>query len=253
VPLGTDFSWLSADSIPFFHLSEKGPVDTIENMDGKKIVQSLLITSFDSGTQYIPPFEIIVNNQPFYTDSIAVQVAYTPFDPNADYRDIKEIIELQNDSTRYIPWMLAALALISAIALAIFFMKKRRSPAAAAPVVNALSAYDEAILALKRLNEMKPGRFSMKEYYSELNDILRRYVSREFNIATFERTNEELIIQMSTLNLSKDSFLKLAQSLRMSDFVKFAKYTPSDNENRENLEIVRASIDLMNKRLPSAV
>jgi hypothetical protein len=59
MPLGTDFRWFNSDSIPFFQITERSAIDTLENMDGKKISQTLMITSFDSGTQYVPPFEIM--------------------------------------------------------------------------------------------------------------------------------------------------------------------------------------------------
>jgi hypothetical protein len=254
MPLGTDFRWFNSDSIPFFHITERSAIDTIENMDGKKISQTLMITSFDSGTQYVPPFEIMVNNQSFFTDSIAVQVSFTPFDVNADYRDIKDIIEVVNKNTRYIPWFIAALAFLSAAVLIALFVTRQRTRAAIlAPIGPMLSPYEEAMNILAELKKRGTRDTSVKGFYSELNDVLRKYISREFGIATFERTNEELIIQLRTLYLSKDSYLRLAQSLRMSDFVKFAKYTPSEKDNDDNLEIVRTSIELLNKRLPSAV
>lgn len=86
-----------------------------------------------------------------------------------------------------------------------------------------------------------------------MNDILRNYVARQFRISTFERTNEEMILQLSKLNIARDSFISLAQSLRMSDFVKFAKYRPSESETQNNLETVRSSIDILDKKIMSAV
>lgn len=253
MPLGTDFNWFSSDSIPSFTINESAKVDTAENMDGKKISQTLVITSFDSGTVYIPPFQVTVNNQPFYTDSIPVQVSYTPFDRNADYRDIKDIIEVSNKSVRYIPWIVAAIAIVSlTVLLVLFNRKKKSSEQVSVPVIPALSPYEEAMRALKELHD-RGSLKGVKEYYSELNDVLRRYLSREFSIATFEKTNEELILQISRLNLSRESYTGLAQSLRMSDFVKFAKFTPEEKDNERNLETVRSSIDILNKQIPSAV
>ena len=58
---------------------------------------------------------------------------------------------------------------------------------------------------------------------------------------------------MSKLDMPKDSFIALAQALRMADFVKFAKYRPSSEENESNFGVIRASIDVMDKRVVSAV
>ena len=41
--------------------STRAGTDTAQNIDGKKISQNFTITSFDSGQQYIPPFDIEVD------------------------------------------------------------------------------------------------------------------------------------------------------------------------------------------------
>ena len=61
-----------------------------------------------------------------------------------------------------------------------------------------------------------------------------------------EKTNEELILQLRELNLSRDSFSQLAQALRMSDYVKFAKYQPGSEDNEKNYEIIQAAIQKLN-------
>jgi hypothetical protein len=80
-----------------------------------------------------------------------------------------------------------------------------------------------------------------------MNDTLRIYLSRSMGLATMERTNEELILQLSRLEMGKESFTHLAGTLRMSDFVKFAKYIPDVYDNERNLEVIRSSIVLINE------
>jgi hypothetical protein len=255
VPLGSKINWLNPDTIPHFEILSSSPIDTAENIDGKKISQTLTVTSFDSGRWQIPPFELLVDSQPFYTDSLTIDVTYTPFDPKDDYRDIKAIIEVTNPSMKYVPWVLAGLALISLAA--IFILVKNRK-FMAAPVKKELtpelSPFDEAMKALTELSSKNiEDDGNIKGYYSEMNDILRKYVARKFGVSTFERTNEELIMQLSRQSIPRDSFTGLMQSLRMSDFVKFAKYRPSASDNKENLNTVRSSIEILDKNFASAV
>jgi hypothetical protein len=254
LPLGSKLIWINADTIPHFQISSRSSIDTLDNIDGKKVTQVFNITSFDSGRWQIPPFEIRVQDQPFLTDSVSINVSYAPFDPKEDYRDIRDIIEVTNPSVKYIPWVLAGLAVVSLGALAFFLLRKK--PVSELVVRHAtpdITPYEEAMMALRNLSKHQPINGEIKNYYSQLNDILRKYVARQFNISTFERTNEELILQLSKLNISKDAFISLAQSLRMSDFVKFAKYQPSESDNQQNLEIVRSSIEIMDKNISSAV
>jgi hypothetical protein len=44
------------------------------------------------------------------------------------------------------------------------------------------------------------------------------------------------------LKMDREAFTNLAASLRMGDFVKFAKYVPGPFENDNNLELIRKAI-----------
>lgn len=254
VPIGANVTWFSSDTIPHFEVLKKSGIDTIQSIDAKKHSQTFNITSFDSGRQYIPPFEIIVDNQPYYTDSILINVAFTPFDPNEDYKDIKDIIDVKNPSVKFLPWAITGLAALS-VAFLIYLWYRRKF--AASPLkqeqVPALTPYEVAMNALSQLALKNVTNGEVKAYYSELNDILRKYVSQKFSVSTFERTNEELILELSGMGIPKDAFISLAQSLRMSDFVKFAKFRPAEDDNRNNLKIVTSSIEILDKNFISAV
>ena len=139
------------------------------------------------------------------------------------------------------------------LAIAILLYKKPAKKTATQQVMPLLTPYEEAMQALSRLSLRNENNGEVKVYYSEMNDILRRYVSRKFEVSTFERTNEELIIEISKLGISRDVFSSLAESLRISDFVKFAKYHPSAEDNRNNLKVVTSSIELLDKNTTGAV
>jgi hypothetical protein len=252
MPLGSKTNWFIADSLPHFDITGRSAVDTVPNVDGKKITQVLNITSFDSGRWQMPPFEIVVDGQSFFTDSVGISVGFTPFNRDEDYRDIKDIIELSNPDVNRVPWIIAIVALISLLVLVFYLARKKKAPVEVQkPVVPALSPYDEAMKALKSL--AKTGSDDPKPYYSELNDILRNYVLRKFQISSFQRTSEELILQLRKVDMPKDSFISLAQTLRMTDFVKFAKYRPSAEDDRSNYDVIKNSIEAMDKRALSAV
>lgn len=253
VPLGAEINWFSSDSIPHFEIIRRTGIDTAENMDGKKITQILTITSFDSGKLTIPPFEVSVAGQPYYSDSLTIDVAFVPFDPKQDYRDIKDIIEVRNPYVRYIPWVIGVIAILSLAGIILLITRKKTVVVPVRKETSRVSAYEEAMQAIGQLKKKGIGEEGEKGYYSTLNDILRKYVARNFKISTFERTNEELILRLSTMGIPKDAFIKLSQALRMSDFVKFAKYRPTEEDNISNLDTVRSSIDILNTHVVNAV
>ena len=252
-PIGANIVWFNADSIPHFEMLKNEKLDTAQNIDAKKLSQHFELTSFDSGQQYIPPFEIVVDNQSYFTDSIPITVSFAPFDPNEDYRDIKDIIEVKNPSVDYLQWVIGALAVVCLAVLALLWRRKRSAPDSKKQQMPVLTPYEEAMKALAQLALKNVNNGEVKTYYSQMNDILRKYVSRKFSVATFQRTNEELIIELSGKGIPKDAFISLAQSLRMSDVVKFAKYLPSEEDNKSNLRIVTSSIEILDKNYPGAV
>ncbi len=80
---------------------------------------------------------------------------------------------------------------------------------------------------MKQLEQLQRDKPETKLYYSKLTDIFRLYIFQKKGILSLQKTTDDLVIQLKSLNLNKEQFDKLSQSLRLSDFVKFAKYIPS--------------------------
>jgi hypothetical protein len=246
-PLGENVTWFNLDTIPGFEFIQKGKLDTIENVDNKKFEQTLVITSFDSGRIAVPPFELVVGTRSYYTDSVFVDVSYKDFDPAADYRDIKAIEEVEDKSATYIPWIIGVVTLICLGLIVWLLRKKKRNVAPASASAARLPPYEEAMDALEKLKgQGLADPIAAKNYYTSLNDILRVFLHRQMDISSLEKTNDELIVQISSAGISKDRFTELAQTLRMSDFVKFARYLPADADNVKNWDVIRNSIRSLN-------
>jgi hypothetical protein len=248
-PLGEELSWFTLDTIPRFEFVSKGKIDTTESVDGKKMEQELVITSFDSGSIQIPPLNIVAGATSYFTDSIPIEVSYSKFNPEEDYRDIKAIEEVFNPLAKYIPWAVAVLTVLSFAGVAWFLQKRKQIPVEKKTVTSRLTPLEEAMKALDTLKKKDTATLaSVKAYYTDLNDILRVFVFRKLSISSLEQTNEELILELKELIPNRDSFSKLAAALRMSDFVKFAKYQPGPADNESNLEIIRAVIRLIDQK-----
>ncbi|WP_315818311.1 hypothetical protein [Paraflavitalea speifideaquila] len=101
--------------------------------------------------------------------------------------------------------------------------------------------------ALATLKEKDlPNKGEVKAYYTNLNDILRIYVQRKLNIASREKTNEELIIALQKQQMQEEYFRELSDALRMADFVKFARYEPGVSDNEKNFAIIESAIKTLN-------
>ena len=89
-----------------------------------------------------------------------------------------------------------------------------------------------AIRALERLHHQKLWQNNRhKEYYSELTDILRTYISGRWEIGAREMTTDEIVAAMRDIELPDKASLDLVSILRNGDLVKFAKDTPGAEQN----------------------
>jgi len=246
VPLGQELKWFFPDTFPHFEWINKSNIDTVENLEGKKFSQMVTITSFDSGNWEIPALTMVVENKAYLTEPLAVNVEYADVDTSADYRDIKDVEDVIIPYLKYIPWIIAVLTLISGL-LIFYFLRKKPVTIKRTTVSSRLSAYDEAMQSLAELRRSgMPENGQVKLYYTRLNDILRLFILRKLQIATMEKTNEELILQLRDRKIPGEHFSLLAQALRMADFVKFAKYQPAKDDNEKNLLTIESSIQTLN-------
>lgn len=245
-PLGQDVTWFNLDTLPHFEFLDKGKRDTIEDVDGKKWQQQLTITSYDSGYWQVPSISLKVGNKVYYTDSLGVQVGYANADLSPEYKDIKEIEDVPDTDTNYIPWVLGALTLV-ALGVMVYLFRKKKAVSAPVPVAVKLTPYDEAMQALDELQKKDlPGKGDVKTYYITLNDILRVFVMRKLKIASLEKTNGELIIELKKLRMNDEYFRELTAALQMADFVKFARYQPGAADNDKNFTVIQSAIKTLN-------
>ncbi len=252
VPTGIDFNWFKTDTIPHFEIVDEGKQDSSKDINNKVYSQQLIITSFDSGSWTIPSFVLQSGKKRFRTDTFSINVTYSPDDTARGYHDIKDIIAVKNPDNPYIPWIIGAVALLALLGIIYFLRRKKPAPKPVLEPVSKLTPIEEA---MQRLDELRKEdlirKGEVKSYYTRLNDILRWYVSRKFGISSLEKTNDELVMQLRDTRLSHPDYTLLAQALRMADFVKFAKYTPSTEDQEEAFQVIKNSISKLEAAAPS--
>lgn len=236
-------AWFASDSIPRFEILSSSKIDTLQTDEATVLSQELVITSWDSGTLYIPSFQL-KNKR---TDRIAVEVSYTKMDPNKDYHDIKTIIPVNRPRESQWYWYLILAAVLVALFLLFFPAAKNKEEKKEQLPEN---AYEDAVRKLHRLEAERA--IDNKSFYTELVHIFREYLHRKKNIQSFSKTTDDLAIQITSLNLPTEQYNELVQSLQVSDMVKFAKYQPQESEKEQAIKTIKENIDTIEKQ-PNAV
>lgn len=245
VPADAQLSWPPLDSLPHFDFVERGKTDSVIRTGERYYRQYLTITSFDSGAWSIPRLPFAVGTKKYFTDSVRVGVGYSKFDASKDYHDIRDIIDIPNPFAKWIGWIVGGFTLL-ALAIVIWLVRKKKLLKAGALqelLRPRLSPYEEAVRQLEELRQQRLAENGqVKIYYTRLNDILRQFILRRLGIASLSETNEELIGKLRKLPLPAEEFTRLSDTLRMTDFVKFAKYQPGAGDNEQSFEVIRASL-----------
>jgi hypothetical protein len=234
IPENEAISFFTIDSIAHFEL-EKQKIDTTNTSSGTILSQVIRITSFDSGHWVIPSFLLSGN---LTTDSIPIDVGYSEFDRNQDYHDIKDIINVEVEKKKETWWWYAAGGGLLLLLLLIYFLTRKKK-LVVQPAEPPIDPYKEAMGQIEKLQANKPAP---KQYYSAMVDVFRQYVFKKKGIRSLQETTDDLVLQLKDLPVSKDNFNQLAQTLRLSDFVKFAKYNPTAEDDAVLLNGIKQSI-----------
>ena len=135
------------------------------------------------------------------------------------------------DKLMYILLTLLALAILG---IGGYFIYKRVHAKGVEKSVALLPPHVEANKALVELHHRKLWQNgNYKGYYTQLSMILRRYISRRWEIRALEFTTDEIIAAMRDINIADTSRDNLMTILRTADMVKFAKAEPEAEHNEE--------------------
>jgi len=221
--------------------------DTVINASGKSFVlgQNIFITSFDSGAYFIPPiqFSYYLNNDTstaeyFETLPLSLAVDFIPVDTSLAIKDIKEPLESPFTWREILPWVLRVLAVLALIAIVAFIVYRIKNKK---PILsfNTSKIPEPHIEALKELEKLKQRGLwqqgKVKEYYTALTDILRKYIAGRFGIQAAEMTSHEIIEEAGKNQISDDNVSLLAEIFTLADLAKFAKAQPLPGENDNSM------------------
>ncbi len=253
-------NWFSIpDSFGHFVVVTKNKIDSSASNGNLNFSQVITLTNFDSGKRIIPPLAFsastLEGDSTFtvYTDSIPVNVSYSPTDSIMPFHDIKAIMEVKTQWPWWV-WALGILGILLVAALVIFLVKyfrKKKDPETL--FVSKLTPYEEAMQSLKQVEEdrLLPNN-KIKEFHSRLSDIFKRYLSRKTNANQMHLTADELLMKLNEFDLPKEQVNQFASCLRMGNAVKFAQYIPPNFENEKCFsqvkEIIIAANTISNKK-----
>lgn len=211
--------------------------DTIMSKDGlMTIKQDYLVTSFDSALYLIPPFKVVENADTLLSKALALKVSTLPVEEGSeDFFDIKGVETPPFVLSDYYPIIGSILGLLALAALAYYVYKRLKDKKSLMPFKKSepqLPPHERAISALNEIKSHKLWQQGLnKEYYTQITDVLRQYIEERYNIQAMEMTSNEILDLLSDKLKTDPSLGLIEQILKLSDLVKFAKFSPLPDEN----------------------
>ena len=218
-------------------LLEAYEVDTLKKDAKYNLTRKYGLTQFDSGKYFIPKQKILINEKPFFTDSIRIEVADVAVDTlKQKMYEIKSIVSVQKGSSNWWKWFLGILVLLALFGLYFYYFVFQLKAKKKKKKKKEIPPYDRALLQLNELdNSTLLLKSEYKDYYSELTNIVRQYIEEEVRIDALESTTAELIRKIEAqkqagyLDLKEETIKNLKNVLQTADLVKFAKSKPEDS------------------------
>ena len=216
-------------------------VDTTVLQDGRvQLNQTLTLTSFSDSLFFIPPQPFVSGEDTLWSDGMSLNVVQ-PFeiDTTLAITDIKPLQRAPIWWWGIIRWVLLAIGCILLGIGAWYFIKwaMHRKKGGELQLAEVEKRPAEEV-ALEKLDRIKAEKIwqegKVKEYQTELTDVIREYIGRRYEVKSTEKTSDETLRELKPLmGEQKELFERLRKMLSLADLVKFAKWhtTPDENES----------------------
>ena len=225
-------------------------LDTVKASKAKKgqprmldLRGGLTVTSFDEGIYYLPPLAVQRLSKDGVLDTLVfdpqkVQIHTMPVDTATFVpHDIKGVIRYPVTFAEVLPWLLGGLALAGLIALIVWLIiryRRNHDP-------EYIKRDPAHIVALRKLDKYRGNSLwapeKQKSFYSGITDALREYIVERYGIGAMEMTTAEIFKDMKKTDAPADLQEELKELFERADFVKFAKYVASDDDNAKALPV----------------
>ena len=236
---------LDKELIPGVEIVDRTIVDTLTLKDGRvQYDQYLTLTSFEDSLFYIAPLPFVSGDDTVWSEGLTLNVVQ-PFEMDTTdmaITDIKGVYKAPIWWWGIFRWVLLALLLagvgVAGYYLITYLQSRKREEEGNEVVTEPMRPAEE--VALEKLDAIKEKKIwqqgQVKEYHTQLTDVVREYIARRFEVSSVEQTSDETLRDIRPLlNERKDLYDQLRKMLTLADLVKFAKRSATPDENELSL------------------
>lgn len=238
-------------ALPDFKMQEESPLEIVGTwqLDSTRVSRkkevparyniraSLVLTAFLGGIYELPDIPVLLDTDTLvFRAAEPLEVKELPVDMETfQPHDIKPQVKFPYTFREVFPWVVGALAVIALLYYLVVLLRRRKK--AAVEKENAEPAH---IRALRKLDHYRSDKYwapeKQKTFYSGVTDALREYIVSRFGVGAMEMTTAEIFEALKgASDIPANLYEEMKDLFERADFVKFAKFTASDEENAKVL------------------
>ncbi len=238
-----------------------GDLDLIERLpdesasDGSERRFRYVLSPFQTGDLFVPAIVVRYSTSDgreatVQTNALPLRVTSVipPGDPATTVRDLRPQAVVE-DEPLAIPWPLIAAgagglaALLVVLRMLRWLLRRAWSRGPALPVY--LTPEDAARAALDELTAAgTPTRRTLKNYYTALSTVVRRYLTERYDFPALALTTTEMESRMTVQGLDRWQARLVAGLLTECDSVRYAQYVPARQRTQHDLGLAYEIVEL---------
>lgn len=233
------------DSLKKLEFIEQLPLKKKEENGKNTFVYHFILAGYDSGNATIPSYLISfkapkdTSFSTLTTDSINLVIHTLPVDTTKEARDIKEPITIPFNWLELSLWIVA-IALVVGVFYLIYKKYFKRKDVEEEEIEIQKPPYEIALNSLDDLEAKKLWQSGkVKEYHTEITEIIRTYFEKRFSLPALELTTDETLELLKTKNETSEIIPITKDFLQNADMVKFAKFVPLNKINEAMIKQAR--------------
>ena len=242
------------DTLTQLELISTGQPVISEEDDSKTIIYPFTLAGYDSISAVIPSVDVMYRTEQdtllrkIETDPITVNVHTVPVSTAEEIKDVKSPLSIPLDWKWIAFWVLIAAIVIF---VGRYFYKRYQAKKAGTPIekkIIRIPAHVKALTALEHLAEEQLWqKGKIKEYHSEITEIIRTYFEERFELPAMELTTSESMQKLEKIKEAENILGITNDFLSNADLVKFAKFQPLESVNEE---MMKQANDIVTKTVP---
>ena len=190
------------------------------------IRKSWVVTAWDSG----------------FVDLPGLQIQKVPTQAGDQLEIHAEIIEVKWTTAekikRILPYLFGLIALLIAIGIAVYLLRKLRTKPLAERVEKEI-ILPPHIIAIQKLEELKQRESWLKgdekTFQVDLSKIIREYIDGRFGVRSLDKTSSEAALIIKHLDISEGDKVAIRSALMLGDQIKFAKFKAAHDMHLKSL------------------